>query len=304
MTWISASLISAVLLAIANVVDSHLIQKRMPSIWSFLLMAGLLHVIFASIFLVIYPLPADVGAFPWFIAILSAIGRGFAVLLMLYAMRTEEISRIIPVVNTQPIFVSILAVPILGEALNYKHWLAIVITVAGAILISVRWDGEGRRRARLRTSFTMLILSSMLFGLANLGTKYALDYFSSWNIYSLGSFCFGSMFFILSLRTTTLRQLRDLTNRFWVLSVVSFNELIALGGLLLSFWAMEKGPISLVTTIQGSRPLFVFLIALVLSSLWPTVLGERFTKGIVVVKMISIALIVGGVTIINFVGDA
>ena len=303
MTWITAAIVSAVLLAVANVVDSHLIKKRMPSLWSFLVLAGPLHVLFGIIFLQFYPLADGVGAFPWFIALGSSVLRSVAVLLMLYDMRTEEVSRIIPVVNTQPIFVAILAAPLLGEALSGQQWLAIVLMVAGAILISMKWDGE-KRGARLRRSFVMLVTSSLLFGVANVGTKYGMDYFSSWNMYCIGSFCFGSMFFLIALwaRPQVFRDLRDMEHRGNILTVVGINETVALAGIILSFWAMERGPISLVTAIQGSRPLFVFLIALILSVFIPAALDEHWSRGVVALKVVSIALIVGGVMIINLVG--
>lgn len=298
MTWISASVVSAILLAITNVVDSHLIQKRMPSVWSFLLLAGFIHIFFALILVVFYPIPWSTDAFPWFIAIISSVARGVAVLMMLYTMRTEEVSRIIPVVNTQPIFVAILAVPLLGESINAMQWLAIVITVLGAVSVSIRWHSGGFG-ARLRRSFIMLMCSSLLFGLANIGTKYAMDYFSSWNMYCISSYCFGAMFIITSLRPQVIRGLRNLKHRTNTLSIVVLNEVVALAGLILSFWSMERGPISLVTTIQGTRPLFVFLLAVVLSGFFPALLDERLSKGILALKAVSIALIVGGVTIIN-----
>ena len=294
-------MVVAATLGLVNVIDSHLISKRMPSLWAFLIPAGLVHLAFGLIFLTLHPLPGGVEAFPWFVAVLSAVTRTVAVLLMLYAMRTEEISRIIPVVHTQPVFVAILAVPLLGEALNYLQWLAIVLTVAGAVLISARWGGSGRG-ARLRKSFILLLASSLLFAVANTGTKYALDHdISFWNMYSLNAICFGIIFCLVSARPSVFRELREMKDRGASLILIVLNETIALGGIILSFWAMEKGPVSLVSTVMGARPFFVFLYALALSRTFPAVLDERLSRGIVALKIVSIALIVGGVAIINLV---
>ena len=82
--------------------------------------------------------------------------------------------------------------------------------------------------------------------------------------------------------------------------LIAFNETLALLGIVLSFWAIERGPVSLVSTIIGTRSLFVFVYALALSRAFPVVLlEERFSKGVMALKLISIAMIVGGVTIIN-----
>jgi len=190
--------------------------------------------------------------------------------------------------------------PVLGEALNYLQWLAIFMTVAGAVLISIRWQGQGRG-ARLRKTFILLLASSLLFGVSNTATKYALDYFSFWNMYSISDICYGTAFFLIAARPSVLRELRDMKERGTALKLVAFNETLTLGGYILSFWAISMGPVSLVSTIMGTRPCFVFLYALALSRAFPWLLDERLSRRILILKIVSIALIVGGVAIINLV---
>ncbi len=270
----------------------------MPSFWAFLLPAGIVHLIYGLTFLAIYPLASGVDAFSWFMVAVAAVARTAAALLMLYAMRTEEVSRIIPVVYTHPVFVAILAVPLLGESLNYLQWLAIFMSVVGAVLISVRGQGWG---TRLRRSFIMLLASSVLFGVANVATKYASESVSFWNMYSLTAISLGGVFLLLSMRPAVFGELRSMRGRGATLTLIAGNETIVLVGIVLSFWAIENGPVSLVSTVMGIRPLFVFLYALALSRFFPTVLGERLSRGSVTLKVASIALIVGGVAIINLI---
>jgi uncharacterized membrane protein len=301
MTWITAALLVAATLGVVNIVDSHLISKRMPSLWAFLIPAGIAHFTFGLIVVATHPLPGGVTGFVWFVAVLSALIRTAAVLLMLYAMRTEEVSRIIPVAHTNPVFVAILAVPLLDESLSLVQWLAIFMTVAGAVLVSARSGGNGRG-VSLRRTFVLLVASSMLFGAANTGSKYALDDISFWNMYTLNALCFGLIFCLVSARSGVLADLRAMKGRGTALALIGLNELIALAGILLSFWAIERGPVSLVSTVMGVRPLFVFIFAVALSRVFPRVLDERLSRGIVALKVVSIGLIVGGVTIINLVG--
>ena len=300
MTWITAALVVAAALGLVNIIDSHLITKRMPTLWAYLLPVSIIHIVYGLIFLNLYHLPSGVPAFPWFVAIAAAVTRTIAVLLMLYAMRTEEVSRVIPVVNTYPVFVAILAVPVLGEALNYLQWLAILMTVTGAVLISMRWQGQGRG-TRLRKTVILLLASSLLFGVSNTATKYALDYFTFWNMYSISDLCYGTAFFLISARPSFLRELRDMKERGTALKLVAFNETLTLGGYILTFWAISRGPVALVSTIMGTRPCFVFLYALALSRAFPWLLDERLSRRIIIMKIVSIALIVGGVAIINLV---
>jgi len=296
MTWISASVTVAALMAVVSVVDSHLIAKRMRSVWAFLAPVGLTHLTLGLVLFAVHPPVAGADAAHWSVAVLSGAMRAAAAFLMLYAMRTEEVSRIIPVVHANPVVVAILAVPLLGESLGYLQWLAILMTVAGAMLISLKGRG---REARLRRSFGMLVASSVLFGVAAVATKYASESVSFWNMYSVTAIALGGGFLLVSLRPTVVRELRAMPGRNATLAVIGGNELIALAGIVLSFWAIENGPVSLVSTVLGIRPFFVFLWALALSRLLPAVLDEGFTRGTVVLKVVSIALVVGGVAMIN-----
>ena len=297
MTWVSAALASAAFMAVVSIVDSHLLSKRMPSLNSFLFPVAVVHFGLGLSILIALPLPGQIEINTVLIAVGSAVARTVGAVFMLKAMRTEEVSRIIPVVHTFPIFVAILAVPLLGEVLGYLEWLAIVMTVAGAILISVRTGTKGQA-LRLRRSFGLLLGCSLLWGVANTGTKYALDHISFWNMYSINAMCLGVVFALVALRHRTLNELVGMSLRNRTLSLLVLNELIAFVGVTMSFWAIEQGPVSLVSAILSIRPLFVFVFALILSLLLPAILEERLTKGIALVKMVSIALIVGGVSIL------
>lgn len=298
MTWIVASIISAAILGVVVIIDSHFISRRMPSLQAFLIPTGVMYLVFVLIISGIYPLPWGIGTTPLMVAFASGITRSIGVFLMLRAMRSEEVSRIIPVTNTYPIFVAILAVPMLDESLGCKEWLAICITVAGAVLISARWD-EQRHGARLRKSFAVLMVSSLLMGVANTASKYALDYMSFWNMYSINAICFCAVFLLYSVRPTVLRGLWNMKRRNLVMALIAINECVALAGIILSFWAMEQGPVSLVSTILSIRPGFVFLFAIALTRVFPSILEERLTRGVAITKTVSIALIITGITIIN-----
>lgn len=299
MTWITIALISTAILGVVNVIDSYFIARRMPSLQSFLVPTGFLHLIFALVIMGVEPMPSGIGAAPILVAVASGIARSLGIYIMLRTMRSEEVSRIIPVTNTYPIFVAIFAVPLLDEVLGLREWLAICMTVAGAVLISTRWDSKGGG-AHLRKSFVSLMTASLLMGVANTTGKHALDDISFWNMYSINAFCFCAVFLILSLRPRVLNEIRVLSKRNITLTLIAIMEIGALVGIVMSFWAIERGPVSLVSAVLGIRPAIVFLFAMVLTRTVPSMLEERITRGVVITKTVSIALIILGVTIINF----
>ncbi len=300
MTWLTVAIVAAAVTALVSIMDSHLISKRLPSFQAFLAPIGLVHSVVGIVIFSINTVPAGTDPTTVLIAFGSGIVRVGGALIMLRTLRSEEVSRVMPVANTFPIFVAILAVPFLGETLGWLQWLAIFITVAGAMLISVRRGSQGGYR--LRRSSASLVVASLFFGIANTLAKYALDDLSFLTLYGINAVCLGGMFALFSVRPRVFREFRDMAGRGPALLLLGINEIVALTGFMLSFWAMERGPISMVSTILATRPAFVFIFALGLSRFYPAALDEQMGRRVVAMKVVSIALVISGVALLTLSG--
>jgi len=295
--WVSASLVSAALLAIVNVVDSHLIAKRLPSLQSYLLILGFLVLLISVVLISLFPLPKDTGSWSLVMALLSGVLRGVSVYIMFYTLKQEEVSMVIPIVNSYPILVALFAMPILGEFLRTSQWMAIFVVVLGVILASFRGD-SGSRIIWSGRVLGLLFASSILWALSEVTAKYALAVISPWQMYALSHFSIAFVFLIISVRPHILKELLRHKKRNSALIIVIFNETIAVISVVLFYWAMERGPVSLVSTIASTRPVFVFIYALVISRFSEFLLEQRATKGILLLRWIAITMIVSGVAII------
>ncbi len=294
--WVSTAVLGAAVLGLVNIIDSHLLCKRMPSLRAFLLLIAVFHLIYGSVLFILFPL-VSTEIMPVLVALSSGILRTGAIIIMLYSLKREEISRVIPVTYTYPIFVAIMAVPILGETLYYMQWLAIITVVAGAIIISAKGNSAGSA-TWLGKPFLLLLGSSLLFAIADITAKYALAYISFWNMFWVNAFCMSGIFLLVSLRPHIIRQLSNMKRRNSSLALLASNETIAPIGLLLQLWAMKRGPVSLVSTIISSRPIFVVIFALILSRVSPTFLEWQAGKGMLALRLIAVSMIVGGIVII------
>ncbi len=297
MNWINAAILSAAILGVVNIIDSHLLSKRMPGLWAFLLPVGIIHLIYGALLFTLFPLSRGVGIWPVLAAIGSAILRTSAVIIMLDSLRREEVAQVIPIVYTYPIFVAIMAVPLLGESLNYLEWLAIVIVVLGAVMVSVSQSSSGS--IGWQRKLLLLFSASLLFAAADVASKYALAYISFWNMFWLTAFCMSGIFLLVSVRPHIIKQLLSMKQRNSAMGLLAFNETLAPAGMVLSFWALERGPVSLVSTIIGSRPMFVLIAAIILSRLLPTFLRWRSGKGLLALRLAATAMIVGGIALIH-----
>jgi uncharacterized membrane protein len=235
------------------------------------------------------------------LALISAVLRVGAVSALMYAMKKEDISRIMPLAATAPIFVAIMAAAFLGESLKYTQWLAIGIVVCGAVLISFKRAADGSTRFHAG-SFFLLIGSSLLYAASDVVNKYTMDFISYWNSASL-SFLFTSLAFILiCLRRDVLRQIAGMARPWRTTAGVMVNQVAAMFSTVLGFWAIQNGPVSLASTIFNSKPLFVFVYAMILARFMPGFLLESGTdrRGMIM-KIIATLMIVAGIALIFLV---
>ena len=298
MSWVSIAILSVTVGAIVNIIDSRLLSRQMPSLRSYLLLFAIIHFTYSWVFFFLFPLPKNLETESLLIAVASGLLRTAAITLLFYILQKEEVARVIPVFYTYPIFVAIMAEPLLEESLSYLQWLAIVVVVAGAIIISVRRGSSGFT-IWLGKPFLLLFCSSLLMAMMNITSKYALAHISPWSLFWISTFCVSSVYLLISLRPHIFRQISNLKRRNSTLVLFVFNETLTALAAVLLFWALETGPASLVSAIVGgSRPVFVFIFALILSRIWPMFLEWQSGKVALTLRITATIMIVGGLTII------
>ena len=165
-------------------------------------------------------------------------------------------------------------------------------------MISIRQSSNGSF-VRFNKSFLILLLASMFMALSDVVSKYVLTYMSFWNLFWIGGLCMSIAFLLVSLRKKILKQLITLKKRKTAFFIIFINESLAPVAIVLSLLAIEKGPVSLVSTITSSRPIFVVMLALFLSRFAPRFLDWEPGRGLLLLRLIATAMIVSGIIIIH-----
>ena len=294
MDWVTVSLISAVVFAVVSILDKVILTRYTPSAPTFIVLTGLLQIPGAFIVLIFVPFQSyslDV----WIIGYFAGFVWGISLVIMFLVMSREDVSRVIPVIATSPVFVAVLATIYLQEDLSVIHWAAIVVTVAGAALISLRWTDHSQKEL-LGSSFFLLLLASALVAGGQFLSKVALEEMSVLNLHVLRNVGLGMACMLIPLRPSIIRETRQVLADRKGTGVLVLNEgIIALVASLLTLWSIALGPVSLVVTVMSTRPLFVFVMSVLLSfGVWK-MLEEPLDRGTVVRKMVFTAIIVAGV---------
>ena len=300
MTWVLLSLGSTLVFAVISALDKILIARFTPNPRTFIVMVGLTQFILALVIL------------PWVewtgytrqdvvLALVSGLASGGYLVLMFWVMGTQDVSRVVPVTSTYPIFVAVLAVVLLGEQIGLLAWVGILVTVAGAALMSLGPTARARDRGRGQVlAFFLLIFASLGFGLSQVFSKMVADDMDIWTLFFWRALGNGAACVAFTIRPSGVGDLVNTLRRPASVGLILFTEgalvFVALAFLL---GAIYSGPVSLVSTVMATRPLFVFALGIVLSIGVSNVLNEPLEKRILAIKTLSIAMTVGGVAAVT-----
>lgn len=298
MNWIILSLASALVFGAVSILDKVILMRYIRSARTFLVMVGVLQIALSAIVIPFTPvLSHSFGVSA--VAFVSGLLWGLSLVTMIWAMSTQDVSRVIPVASTSPVFVAIMAMVFLSENLSIFHWIAIVVTIAGAAFISLSATGLSRR-VSLDSTFFLLLLGSLAFGGGQFLSKVVLDDMDIWSLYVLRGAGLGTTCLALMFRPSVLSDIRRALSDMETMAVFLASEGAAVFvGVTLSLWAIALGPVSLTVTLMSTRPLFVFVLSVLLSSSVWRLLNEPLDRKTLANKLLSTTMIVAGISAIS-----
>ena len=298
--WILAALANPLVFSIVTLVDKKVLSGFGMPLPSFNLWVGGSQGIFGTIVL-LTTFPAGVGFIvfvqAWSIGVLQA----FTLIFMFWMLKREDPSRVIPAMQTSPIYVALLAWIIFGESLSAWHWLAVMLAVGGSILASVTVGSAGSSgRLVFQPLFLLLALGALLMASSQLITKAIIDDLSTLHIVSIRGLGLFTVMAIVFARPDALRTLgkflRQPKKAPWIIVA---EGVMPFAGHLLITYAIGKGPVALVSALGGARPIFVFSLTALGTWLAPKLVFEKFTRVSMLLKLLSASMVVAAVVIIS-----
>jgi drug/metabolite transporter (DMT)-like permease len=188
---------------------------------------------------------------------------------------------------------------VLGETLTGTQLAGGALIVFGMLLVSVG-SGPKRERFRLRLAALMLAcgfvmsLSTLIFkAFAVKDEFWATTFwmFAGEALFGLGILCIGHY----------RRQFRHLlrSNGGALIAINASNELINLGGGLANRYALIFAPLAIVQALGSTTTLFVFVIGVLLTLLFPKVSRENLSGREFAQKGIAAVLVAIGVALVS-----
>jgi len=296
--WFYFALLSSVLISGVNIIDKILISdyKIPPLVYVLVISATSLMPLVTLAFFHLMPLPLGILAF----TILVGFVRIYYTLPYFKALMVEEVSRVIPLLQLTPVFVLILSSLILHEALRPQDYVAFGLLVLGGTLFAIRLT----KGIRISLAFYLMILSSFLLALYSVALKYL---FSVQDFYTIfiwvqiaGFITFFQFIPFKPFRDPLVTTYKTTSRKIGIILVA--EQAVAYVAVFAYNYAIAHGPITLISSVGATQPLFVLLFATILSYRFPLVLREELTRMDVALKVLGLIAIFVGTYLIQFFG--
>ncbi len=297
LAWIAPAIGTTIVYAGITIGDKLILTRLRIGLTAFYFFTGAAQFVTALIVFAVY-LPGDLPMRSSLEAYGGGLCWGTGLMLMFWALTREEVSRVAPLWHTSPVFVAVVAVFLLGESLENLHWVAIALVVFGAAAVSIR-GGDLRSGFGFSPTYAVVLAGAVIIGTGQLLLKESSDDMTVWPVMAFRALGLATAMCVPFLRRDTLRDLVRFMRSPRNALAISINDGIGpFFGNLLLLWAIADGPISLVSAVLGTRPVFVLAGAMGLSKLASDLLDERMTRSDVAIKAIATAAVVAGVVII------
>ena len=299
MDWIVTGLISAFLFAVVTVSDKRLLAVYMPSVRSFYFLVGFCQIMLGVVISIFSPWSSSPSFSGILIGISSGASWGCGLALMFYGISKLEVSKVMPIAHTYPVFVTIMAIAFLGDNISLIQSAGILITVLGASIIAAS-QTKGVKKSAASFVYFLVLLGSILTAVANISYKAGLEEMGFWDLFAIRSVFQGLVLMIVGCHFGIIREVKTVIRSKAGLGLFIFSEgLTAPIAIMVMLTALSLGPVALASTIVSTRPLFVLFISGLLSISYLRLLDEPFTKRTFPIKLLSILLIFFGVALLT-----
>jgi uncharacterized membrane protein len=295
MTWLAFTLLAAFIWTVVNIVDKHVIghEFRDPVV-AIVLKSYVAFIVFACASALS---GADIAVGGRLILPSMLAGACVSACIYFYysSLRKGDVSKVVPIFSTAPLFTLILGAVFLGERFPTLTYAGIGLIVLGAVTISakhLRHHVTFDRAAlfALGVAATSSVRSVLVKAPADEATIWPLLFWIG-----LGSAITATPMLIAHFGHIKIHSKKRFRAGFEHLVIVDLFD--ALGFLCLMI-AIGLGPVSLVIAILHTKPLLIFVLATTLSVFKPKFLHDRLTPRILAKKMVGTLLVVGGALLV------
>jgi drug/metabolite transporter (DMT)-like permease len=233
-----------------------------------------------------------------FILLCAGVLAAVSITFYLSALKREEATIVVPLMQMIPVFGYIFGYIILGETLTSLQILASLIIISGAIILSLEFVEEEKIKLK-RNVLILMCGCAVFFALYETLFKFVaieVGFVNSTFWEHFGILLYGFILFISShrYREDFKQILFKKYKRFEILSINVISEVLTLIGNIVTNFALLLAPLAMVQLVSVYQPVFTFIIGIALTLFFPRISTEKITTKHMLHKTFSIAIILIG----------
>ncbi|MBI5621986.1 DMT family transporter [Candidatus Falkowbacteria bacterium] len=207
------------------------------------------------------------------------------------AMKIGEASRVAPALSLNQIWAVLLATVFLGEIFSWVIYIGVAFIFLGCFFISYSKD-FWRLKGQV---LPLMIAGTILYSSGGIISKYLVGFYDYWPVFAYGRLFSGVILFVYFI--WRFRTMRQESWRVYTFSALSETLTVIAGVLYIA--ALVTGPAALVSAVNASHYVWIFIWSILLSLWLPQILKEELRRGSLVMKSLAISFIIVGVVIIS-----
>lgn len=291
MHWFLIALVAPFLWSLINHAEKYLISRynRDTGIVGLTIFSSLFALLVLPIIYFFNPTVIAVGPQEILTLLCTGLLIAFAILLYLYALKSEDASHVIPFWFLIPIFGYIFGIFFLNEHLETGKIIGSLITLLGALILSLEFEEKIKIKKNVAV---LMICSSILIALSDVIFKSSIieyPYWSSifWNQAGFALFGVICLFFAKRYRTEFLQFFTVRTKKLIAINIAS--ETLTVISVMINYYSMLLAPVALILLISyTAQPLFVFIGGIVLTKFFPHINTEHLNPRHIIQKILTI----------------
>ena len=299
MKWFFIALLTPILHSTSNFVDKILLSKYFEnlSLYVFMIYATVTTVVMLPIFIILGG--GNILQIPYhdiIILIIAGLLEAGAIYFYLVALYREEASIVVPFFQLIPIASFILSFAILGETLSAWQMIGSLIIIFGAAILSFEMEEGQKMKFRYQIVLAMIVMA-VFMGLAGVLFKFVAVNNNFWisNFWeSLGFSLLGMIIFFAKKIDRDAFYDSIKLHKAKIVSVVLLSEVITTAGNVALNYAFLLAPIALARTVESYQPVFVLILGVVITKMFPKLLQEKTDWRHLAPKILAILVIFVG----------
>ena len=290
--WLFFSLIASLLFAVTELFDKFFVDREIEDY----IFGGIIYALPLVIVMTILGFVKSSLIYHFQSILFGSIAGGlyFTVLVLyLKGISQEDVSRFIPTLSLNTVFIAVISVFLLGESLGYFIYTGILMTVTGAFLISLENPLSSLKEFQSGKAVFLALGIAALQAIRDILIKTSSNNVEIWTIVlwmGIGG-TFISFLNLIMFRKDRVGEIKD------------HKRFIGVGGIrslgYLSFMiAISLGSVTMASAVLKTNGMFVFFGATILS-ISDRMLNESKERKVILQKFLASGIIVSGVIILE-----